>query len=319
MKAEGKQMKDEIRTITRKSDRRSRKFLHPSSFILHPLLVFTLLLPAFGVFAQRRIRNGSHASRPPDTLTVEDRDLVERAIGIVCLERARDDKGSAPIDDMQKQLSLPLRAPEVVAGAQRAQRLLPVAKSLVIKSLRRLSTVYQLSGSRNYAVRINRAIARVQLVNRVKPDVEARDNASVYLKNPHQITFGTIFLAGLPSDESMVSVLAHELVHIADGDADSLQPLFRAIGSRASRLAELRIRDQRAEELTCDLVGEMAARSLIFVTPNYEPLPRRLARSIEHNCVDEDESDEDHLSPRNTIRVLLALDQTLRLGLVSGR
>ena len=117
----------------------------------------------------------------------------------------------------------------------------------------------------------------------------------------------------------MVSVLAHELVHIADGDADSLRPLFRAIGDRASHLAELRIRDQRAEELTCDLVGEIAAQSLIGDTPNYEPLPRRLARAIEHNCVDEDEEDDDHLSPRNTIRVLLSLDPTLRQGLVFGK
>jgi hypothetical protein len=35
--------------------------------------------------------------------------------------------------------------------------------------------------------------------------------------------------------------------------------------------------------------------------------------------VDEDESDEDHLSPRNTIRTLLALDPLLRHGIVYGK
>ena len=158
-------------------------------------LFFALSLSLPVTFAQHRARSGSHTSRPSETLTIEDRDVVERAIGVVCAERARDDKGSAPIDDMQKRPSLPLRAPEVVAGAQRAQRLLPVAKDLVIKSLRRLSNEYQVTGSTAYAKRISRAIARVQLVTRIKPDVEARDNASVYLKNPHQITFGTIFLS----------------------------------------------------------------------------------------------------------------------------
>ena len=283
------------------------------------LIALALFVPTFGVLAQRQGRSGSHPNHPRETLTVEERDLVERAIDVVCSERAQDDKGSAPIDDMQKRPSLPLRAPEVVAGAERAQRLLGTAKNLVIVALRRLSDEYRISGDRNHPARISRAIARVQAVNRIRPDVEARDNASVYLRSPHAITFGTIFLAGLPSDEGMISVLAHELVHIADGDTDTLRRLFRAVGDRASKLTGLRIRDQRAEELTCDLVGEVAAQSLISTTPNYEPLPRRLARSIEHNCVDEDEADEDHLSPRNTIRALLALDPALRRGLVYSK
>jgi hypothetical protein len=296
------------------------KWLQSWSRRLFVLLVaLALLVPAFGVLAQRRKQSGSHPSRPRETLTVEERELVEEAIDVVCSERARDDKGSAPIDDMQKRPSLPLRAPEVIAGAERAQRLLGPAKSLVIVALRRLSDEYKISSDRYHAARISRAIARVQAVNRVRPDVEARDNASVYLKSPHAITFGTIFLAGLPSDEGMLSVLAHELVHIADGDTDTLRRLFQAVGNRASRLTGLRIRDQRAEELTCDLVGEVAAQSLISSTPNYEPVPRRLARSLEHNCVDEDEADEDHLSPRNTIRALLALDPALRRGLVYGK
>jgi hypothetical protein len=40
-------------------------------------------------------------------------------------------------------------------------------------------------------------------------------------------------------------------------------------------------------------------------------LPRRIARAFEHNCVDDDASDEDHLSPRNTIRALFTLDTSL--------
>jgi len=109
----------------------------------------------------------------------------------------------------------------------------------------------------------------------------------------------------------MISVLAHELTHIASGQADSLRPLFRAIARRAATRTGLRIQGQRAEELSCDLVGMMAAHQFIKETPSWEPLPRRLARAVEHNCVDDDASDEDHLSPRSTIRALFALDVSL--------
>jgi hypothetical protein len=139
------------------------------------------------------------------------------------------------------------------------------------------------------------------------------------MRNPVTITFGTIFLAGLPSDEAMISVLSHELVHIADGDHDAFLQLYRAVGNRASALTGLDIREQRAEELTCDLLGAMAAREFVANTPDYTPLPRRVSRLIAHNCVTEDEGDEDHLSPRNTIRALLSLDPTLARELVYGR
>jgi hypothetical protein len=56
----------------------------------------------------------------------------------------------------------------------------------------------------------------------------------------------------------------------------------------------------------------MAVRAYIVSTPDYESIARRLARSIQHNCVELDEGDEDHLSPRNTIRALLALNPLVR-------
>jgi len=220
---------------------------------------------------------------------------------------------------MQGRPSLPLRSPEAIAGAERAQRLLPVAKELVSAEIRQLAQRYGFTKVRRSGWMLRQAMNRVQSVRRIKPDMDSRDNASVFLRTPHTITFGTIFLAGLPSDEGMVSVLAHELVHIADGDDDSLKPLFRMIGNRASNLIALPVRGQRAEELTCDLIGALAARTFVTRSPSYEPLPRRIARSVEHNCVTEDEGDEDHLSPRNTIRALMALEPVLRRELVYGR
>jgi predicted metallopeptidase len=283
------------------------------------MIAVPFMVSTFDATAQKRTKSGSHPRATREILSNEDRAVVEQAISVVCSERQQDPQGSVAIDDMQKRPSLSLRAPEVISGAARAQRLLPNAKALVIASMRELSAAYRVDGLKNHNLRMRRAIARIQAVARVKPDIDARDNASVYLRSPHTITFGTIFLAGLPSDEGMVSVLAHELVHIADGDADGLRPLFHAVGERASNLTGLHIREQRAEELTCDLLGELSVQAFIAASPKYDPLPRRLARAVEHNCVDEDDSDDEHLSPRNTLRALLTIDRALRRQLVYGR
>ena len=265
--------------------------------------------------APQRIPQASHAS---EAMSAEARELVERAIEVACHERRKDPQGSVPIDEMQGRPSLPVRSAEAIAGSERAQRLLPVAKALVIESLNRLASEYKFS-SRNSRLKLQQALQRVRLVRRIKPDMDSRDNASVLMRNPVTITFGTIFLAGLPSDEAMISVLGHELVHIADGDHDALLSLYRAIGKRASGLTGLDIRAQKAEELACDLVGALAAREFVAETPDYVPLARRVSRAVAHNCVEEDEGDEDHLSPRNTIRALLSLNPTLTRELVYGR
>jgi hypothetical protein len=271
------------------------------------------------VLSQKRApRAGLQTSHSRDRVSTEAREMVEVAGEIVCNERVRDPKGSIPIDDMQARPSLPVDSAEAVSGAQRAQRLLPFAQRLVVASLRQLSRDYNLSGTRGYDLKIKRAIARVEAVRDIRPDMDSRDNASVLMRNPRTIIFGTIFLAGLPSDEGMISVLSHELVHIADGNQDNLKVLFRALAVRASKLMDLKIREQRAEELTCDLVGALATRSYVAATPSYEALPQRISRSLEHNCVDTDEGDEDHLSPRDTIRAILFLRPALSRELVYG-
>jgi len=256
----------------------------------------------------------SHASISPETNA-----LINNAIGVVCTQAKLDPNSSLAIDDMQARPSLPLQSPEAQAGAERAQRLLPLAKNLMITSLRQLVVEYGLDKSPRFEKRLLQATARVNAVKKVRPDMESRDNASVFLSKPHMITFGTIFLAGLRSDEGMISVLAHELMHIADGDSDSLRPLVAAVGAKASDLTGLDIRGQRSEEITCDLIGAMAARAYVANNPSYDSIARRLARSIQHNCVEQDEGDDDHLSPRNTIRALLALNPVLVRELINDR
>lgn len=265
----------------------------------------------------KQTKPSSHPARSHASMSAEAKALMEDAIGVVCTQAKLDPKSSVAIDDMQARPSLPIQSPDARAGADRAQRLLPIAKALVISSLRQLATEYGFQRSPRLNLRLRQAIQRVNQVTRVRPDVESRDNASVYLSRPHVITFGTIFLAGLRSDEGMISVLAHELTHVADGDNDSLRPLVSAVGNKASDLTGLEIHGQRSEEIACDLVGAMAVRAYIVSTPDYESIARRLARSVQHNCVELDEGDEDHLSPRNTIRAILALNPGLVRELIN--
>ena len=283
------------------------------------LFLITLLLVCLSPAAAQTTRPVQHPTRAHASMSPEAKALLEQAIGVVCTQAKLDPNSSVAIDEMQARPSLPLQSPEARAGAERAQRLLPLAKELVISSLRQLSTDYGFQKSRKFNLQLRQAIARVNSVKRVRPDMESRDNASVFLSRPHVITFGTIFLAGLRSDEGMISVLAHELMHIADGDNDSLRALVGAVGNKASDLTGLDIHGQRGEEVTCDLIGAMAVRAFIVSTPGYQSIARRLARSIQHNCVELDEGDEDHLSPRNTIRALLALNPGLVRELINDR
>lgn len=294
---------------------RQRSFMSFKIRFFIRLILVSLLLGSV-VPAQK---SGSHVTRTRPSLPPEAKLLVENAINIVCTQAKLDPQSSSAIDEMQARPSLPTHSPEAQAGADRAQRLLPVAKSLMINSLRQLVVEYGLDKNPRFETRLRQATARVNAVKKVRPDMESRDNASVFLSKPHMITFGTIFLAGLRSDEGMISVLAHELMHIADGDNDSLRPLVSAIGNRASELTGLDVRGQRGEEITCDLIGAMASRAYVANTPGYESIARRLARSVQHNCVEIDEGDEDHLSPRNTIRALLALNPVLVRELINDR
>jgi hypothetical protein len=305
-----------MKRVYHNSDGRAAQTCRSSILLRRPrtsaIVMFLLSLIIFttGSFAQttRPAKTGAHSR---DAFTAADRRLVERAIGATCTERIRDPQGSTPIDEMQSRPSLPVNNSDALAGARRAERVLPTTRKLVIDAIVQLAKEYELYDAGISRARITSATARVDSVKRVKADVDARDNASVALREPRTIEFGTIFLAGLKSDEAMISVLAHELTHIASGQADSLRPLFRAIGRRAATRTGLRIQGQRAEELACDLVGAIAAREFIRQTASWEPLPRRIARAFEHNCVDDDASDEDHLSPRNTIRALFTLDVSL--------
>lgn len=284
---------------------KKNSWLRPGAWLSCVVLACASCLASGAPVARAQTPDAVRAERAATGRDIDE--LVRRAMIVACAERELDPQGSAPIDEMQARPSLPLRHAEVVAGAERAERLLPVAKTLAAESLRRLLREY---GIRESAA-VRAAFARLSQVRLIKPDMELRDNASVLYREPRTIRFGTIFLAGLRSDEGMLGVLAHELTHVADGAGGSLRALFRGVARRAGSAASLRISARRGEELTCDLVGALVVRAYIARTPGVETLARRTARALAHNCVEHDYTDRAHLSPRTTMRALLALDPAL--------
>src|SRR5215211_74257 len=109
-----------------------------NTFLKHGfLLILVLTSVSIGVFPQRK--NSSH---PQPTMSPEARALLEEAAAVVCTQAKLDPKSSVAIDEMQARPSLPIHHPDAQAGAQRAQKLLPIAKALVVQSLQQLVTDY---------------------------------------------------------------------------------------------------------------------------------------------------------------------------------
>lgn len=227
----------------------------------------------------------------------------DSSTGGICENLSQDSLGTVPIDEMAAREPLPITDRRVLAGRQRAERLLRVAKKLLPAALKRLTRIYDEDISNLTAI-----TARVSAINTIKPDVEAHDNALVGARDPHAITFGTVFLAGLRSDEAMLAVLAHELSHVADGRDHVLQNLFSRIRQHASNLGGISIHPFQGIELGCDLVGVYVLQDYIARTDSKEPKSLRMARAFQKNCVTDDIADATHLSPRTTLRLLLMLE-----------
>src|SRR4026208_998585 len=179
-------MKDHSRkgaTAQRKTVRKpSAAFLAPLRRCVSNLFFILGVLVCSNVaFTQTKpVNPSSHPTRSHASMSAEAKALLEDAIGVVCTQAKLDPKSSVAIDEMQARPNLPIQNPDARAGAERAQRLLPMAKALVISSLRQLATEYGFEKSAKLNLRFRQAIDLVNQVKRVRPDMESRDNASVY-------------------------------------------------------------------------------------------------------------------------------------------
>jgi hypothetical protein len=255
------------------------------------------------------LHSGAQTRKRPPTASgkrskpSEDVSLIEHAINTICTDRIDDPQGSVPIDEMAAQAALPVTDPFVEAGRKRAERLLPMAKKLVPSALSHLAATYNLESlSRDWIV------ARAKSVNAITVEMEKHDNAAWSPSAPHVISFGTVLLAGLRSDEATLTVLAHELTHAINGTDQALRPLFMRVAARASQAGKLFVGEGMAAELACDMIGLRVLREYATRPSNGATLRQRLTRALGKDCVRINLADETHLSPRDTMQLLLTLD-----------
>ena len=275
------------------------------------ILLWSLLVTGSPGMAQRhRTERVAPAERREP---YEESVSVERAITTICTERVQDPLGSVPIDEMAAQPPLPLTDARVKEGRKRAERLLSSAKKLVPSLLSQLAATYNLEALSQDWIR-----ARVNAVHDIKAEVESHDNASWRPSEPHAIIFGTVFLAGLRSDEAMIAVLAHELTHAIAGTDGALLPLIRRIGARASQVAGASIGEDMSVELACEMVGLRVMEGYTSRTGNTKMMAQRLTRAMGKDCVRLDLADTDHLSPRETMRLLLKLEPNLTAAIIKA-
>jgi hypothetical protein len=234
--------------------------------------------------------------------TAANSDTFERAAAAICEDRAKDPQGTLPIDIMASQPALPPTDARVVEGRRRAERLLPIAKRLVPLALSKLAVSYDLE-----AMSLNWIIARANSVDNIEVNVEAHDNAAWRPDEPRAITFGTVFLASLRSDEAMITVLAHELTHAINGTDQALGPLLQRVQAKASQIRGTSVGPQAAAELTSEMVGVQSLLEYSSRSPKGVTMRRRLARALGKDCVRQDLADANHFSPRETMRMLLRL------------
>lgn len=275
------------------------KLFHPSVLFVGILLVWLQSIEVPRGSAQIHRKPGVADGRKS---RIEENNTIERAMASICEERAKDKQGSIPIDRMAMQQAVPLTDPLVIARKKRAENLLPVAKRLIPIILSRFAADYDLEPMNSSWI-----TTRIKAVNTIQAEVAAHDNAAWRPDEPHIIAIGTVFLVGLQSDEAIITVLAHELTHAINGTDQSLRELFRRVEARAWELSRMSIRGDMVAELTCEMVGIRVMQSHFGGASRKGGL-RRLARALGKNCVQRDLADETHLSPRETMRMLLALE-----------
>jgi hypothetical protein len=208
---------------------------------------------------------------------------------------------------MRRAAHAPASLPEE-QGVGHAASLLPLARRLMIESLRELASTHRVGGDV-----LARAERRVNAVETVRLDDSLGDMAEVYDEEPTVIRVGPEYARALGDDDESVLLLGHELTHAA-ATGGELDDLFEEIAGEAARRASVSPTEEQREDLVCDLVGAQTLKRFARLRPDGEPAARRVARIFGAHggdSGDDTDGDEEHLSSSATWRAITSIDPEL--------
>lgn len=210
---------------------------------------------------------------------------------------------------------------QVRAGMRNIRRLLPLAKTLTLESLREKLKPSRLLGEKRL----------ISGVRHIVLDPGLGSSAEVMDDDLTVIYVGPDYAAFLTSDDEAMLLLGHELTHVA-ARTGRLNNFIEDVDKAARDAANLELAERQKEELACDLTGAEVLKRYINLHPTsetkaerfsrvfgYEPPAERLARAWQDFCAsyNGDSLDDEHLSQDQTIRALLGLDSEFK-SLIPG-
>jgi len=191
-------------------------------------------------------------------------------------------------------------------GIKRAERLLPLAKKLVIDSLRELPA--DLNASADEVVRAEHFVNNI---NSVVLDMDLDDAAEFEDDEPATVRIGPGYALFLETDEETIMLLGHELTHAAEQERN-LNEFVRTVTAKVESDAGVYPGHAQRHDLTCDFIGEQVLKRFIKQNPSKESSALRFSHALDYNCDDDqDDSDDEHLSQDDTLKALLSLDPEL--------
>jgi hypothetical protein len=258
---------------------------------------------AFSHYRRQAKRGPEHFTIITDDKSVTGNGSDNKSLLRLCQENLSSHHRRFNVHDLED--NNPQAWAQVQLGIKRAERLLPTAKRLVVESLRGLPASFNVSSDE-----LSRAQNFVSDVNTVVLDKELDNVAEFQDENPTEVHIGPEYGLYLDSDEETLVLLGHELTHAAEQDRN-LKTFYHTVAAKVESATSVKVDRAQREDLSCDFIGEQVLKRYIKQNPTKESAATRLSRSLDYNCDNIDDSDDEHLSQDDTLTALLLLDPEL--------
>jgi hypothetical protein len=206
-------------------------------------------------------------------------------------------------------------------GIKNARRLLPLARRLTLEVLREAEV-----GDPLKRAGLSREKRLINRVHKIVLDPLLANSAEVWEERLWEIRIGSDYALDLISDDKVILLLGHELMHVA-ARGGRLHQFIENVTETAGLSASVEPTEDQREDLACEFTGAEALKRFIALYPTeeaaaarfaraigYESTSERLARALEDFCAsyNGDMRDGAHLSMDQTIRALYGLDPEIK-------